>query len=146
MNMSKRRKVSDNILEITVRMYKIHVIVAWAMPFNEVARFCRKRGCSALTPEWVREVASFAEGANGLCTNLGQGNTDVLVWLKNALYRDSKASEYGTLYHELFHAVDKITKSHNLHDEQECRAYLFEYIATECNRFFWGNKRPKGAK
>jgi hypothetical protein len=138
--------VKKNVLVIPLPIYKLHVVIAWDCTVREAAAHCRKRGCKLVTEEWIREVASFAEGANGLCTNLGTGNTDVLVWLKEGLYRDSKASEYDTLYHELFHAVDKITKTHNLHGEEECRAYIFGWLITEANKFFWGRKRPKSKK
>lgn len=136
-------KKPDAYLIIPLPLYKLHVVVAFGVTVEQAAKHARRRGCDLITDEWIKDVASFSDGAKGLCTNLGKGNTDVLVWLKNGLYRDSKASEYDTLYHELFHAVDKITKTHNLHDEEECRAYIFGYLATECNKFFWARKRPK---
>lgn len=141
-----KRKSPTRILTIPLPIYHLHVIVTWEISIAQAAQHVRKRGCSMVTDEWIKEVSAFADGARGLCTNLGNGNTDVLVWLKEAVYRDSKASEYDTLYHELFHAVDKITKTHNLDGEQECRAYIFGYLVTECNKFFWGRKRPKNGK
>lgn len=140
-----KKKWPDNILVVPLPMYRLHIIIAWDMPLRDAAKHCQRHGCE-LTEEWITEVAAFAEGGNGLCVNLGRGNSDCLIWMKTGLYRDSKASEYGTLYHEIFHAVDKITKSHNLHGEEECRAYIFEWIATECNKYFWNRKRPKSKR
>lgn len=133
-------KSKKNILVIPVPLYRVTVLVAWDVPIESVGRHCRKHGCN-ITKEWIKDRVSFAEGANGICTNLGEGNTDVLVWLKNNLHRRSKASEFGILYHELYHAVDRIGKSHNLMEEEEARAYIFEYLVFRCNQFFWKKKK-----
>lgn len=133
--------MKTNILIIPLPIYRLHVIVCWDITIKEAALHCRKRGCDLVTDEWIQTTASFVDGANGFCTNLGNGNTDVLVWLKNGLSAKSKASEFGTLYHELYHAVDRISRTHNLGDEEEARAYIMEYLVTECNKFFWNKKR-----
>lgn len=139
-------EMKNHILVIPLILYRLHVIIAWELPIEKLAKHCRRRGAVNATDEWAREITEFTGSANGCCTNLGKGNADVFIWLKNSPHRGSKASEYGTLYHELFHAVDRITETHNLDGEQECRAYIFEHLITEANKFFWARKEPKTLK
>lgn len=131
-----RKRVERHSLNIPVSIYRMTVAVFWEINLADALLYCKERGCSLSIKE-AKEIVSFADGAAGLASNIGAKNTDVLVWLRE---RPRRASSYGTLYHELYHAVDYISASHKLSDEREARAYLFEYLATQCNRFFWGKK------
>lgn len=125
-----------NILAINLELYHLHVVVVFGSPIEEVIETCISRGAT-LSENWIKWVKVSAATANGFCANIGDGNTDVLVWLKKELNRGHKASDYGVLFHELFHAVDKITNSHALEGELECRAYIYEYLAEACFRYCW---------
>ncbi len=125
-----------NILPLHLAIFRLTVIVSWNIPVDRVLGYARLRGCE-FSDEWKADLFKGINGAIGFCSNLGPGNSDVLVWVKHPLGRKSTSREFGTLYHELFHAVDKITKERNLHGEEEARAYIYEWLVTECNKFFW---------
>ena len=126
-----------NTIEIHLAIYRCSVLVAWEVSLEKVLKYTRKRGCK-ITDEEIKDDLEFCKNAQGVTFSIGKDNTDVLIWLKE---RPRKASSYGTLYHEIFHAVDQITKSHNLQNESEGRAFLYEYISTQCNNLFWSMKR-----
>ena len=129
------KKNVHKLIEIFVTLYRLTVVIAWETDLREVLKFCQKR-CS-LTEKEIQEIAEYGEEANGITVNLGEYNTDILIWLKK---RPKKASEYGNLYHELHHATFHIAKSHNLNNEMEAQAYLYEYLATQANQYFWKKK------
>ena len=87
--------------------------------------------------KWKNEFLRCKQVAAGITIQLGDNNTDILVWLKR---RPKTAREYGTLYHELSHALDFIAESHNLKEETEAKAYIYEFMATECNMVLWQYK------
>lgn len=125
---------SNKFLAINLAVYRLHVIVTWDTSAEEIAEYSEAHGCD-VSKRFVSDFKEHAEDALlGLCMKLHNENPDVLVWLKQ---RPRRASDYGTLYHELYHAVDDISKSRNLDDEAESRAYIFEYLVTEANKFFW---------
>jgi hypothetical protein len=84
----------------------------------------------------VQERLQAAKGAEGFCCNLGLCNADVLVWVQKRLCKTSSAAEFGVLYHELMHAVDRICARKGI-DDTETRAYLFEFLANECHKVLW---------
>lgn len=127
-----------NTLIINVPLYALVVTVIWDVDMEGIKKYARRHKVEAqLSEKWIKDVAKAMKDARGLCAHLGYNNTDVLVWLKE---RPTKATEYGVLYHELYHAVDWIARPHNLKKEIEARAYLFEYLVTECNKFLWNEK------
>ena len=126
-----------NKLEINVKLYRLHVLIFWEVKIETIVRHAKKRRCS-ISDQWVTDISEDVKIASGVCARLGDDNTDIMVWLKK---RPKTAGEFGVLYHELFHAVDYITESHNLADEKEARAFLYEFLANECNQYFW-RKRP----
>jgi hypothetical protein len=131
-----------NVLEIDVELFHLHVEIFWETDFPTIAQFVKKRGCE-VTDEWIQHNIALHKRCDGTCQNIGEGNADVMVWLRK---RPTKASEYKTLYHELYHAVDLIADSHNLHGEREARAHLYGFLITKCNQYFWGKPQKKHAK
>jgi hypothetical protein len=127
---------SNNFLAINVAVFRMHVIVTWETEAEEIERYARKHKVE-VAEKFVDEFKENTKDAIGVCMVFANENPDVLVWLRK---RPRKASDYGTLYHELYHAVDNISESRNLKDEAEARAYAFEYLATEANKFFWSKR------
>jgi hypothetical protein len=68
------KAISKHLLQLHLELYRLHVIIAWELPIHDVAKYCRRNGCS-ITDDWIRSRASFAAGANGICTNLGEQDT-----------------------------------------------------------------------
>lgn len=124
---------SPKFLAINLALYRLHVIVTWETTGAEIAEFARQHGCR-VSDRFVPDFNEQASDALGLCMAFHNDYPDVLVWLSK---KPTKASSYATLYHELYHAIDSVSKSRNLADEPEARAYAFEYLVNECNRFFW---------
>lgn len=65
----------------------------------------------------------------------------MLIWLKA---RPKRCSEYGPLWHELMHAVDRIANQCDPNDSffnrgmgSEPRAFLYEYLAVEITKDLW---------
>ena len=98
-----------------------------------------KHGVPITEDDWGKEFSKHIDNKTciGLAILYGDDNSDVLVWLKK---RPEKCSEYGVLYHELYHAVDSIIESRNLFEEKESPAFIYEYLAMECNNYFWSKK------
>lgn len=131
--MSKKAKKQPKFLPLEIGIYRLHVVVTWETTAEEIAAYAAKHNCRVAS-HFTKDFKDNAGDALGLCMSLSNDSSDVLVWLDK---KPSSASSYATLYHELYHAVDSISKSRNLGDEQEARAYLFEYLAHECNKAFW---------
>lgn len=129
-----KKKAERRFLEIPLRIYKTTVVVTWEPEMHKIANHGQRRGIKSITPGWIKECAEAQESATGFCAAYGDNNTDTLVWLKE---RPRKASQYGVLYHELYHAVDHISHTHNLANEKEARAYIYEYLVNECNKHLW---------
>ena len=131
-------KTSSNFLAINVPIYRLHVLITWGTTPEQIRKYSAKHKLE-LAESFEREFKGhLADGALGLCMEPKANNADILVWMKE---RPLRASSYGTLYHELYHAVDSISESRSLADEPEARAYVFEYLVTEANRFFWSKQK-----
>src|SRR3990167_7026996 len=117
-------------IEIYVPIYKMSVIVTWEQDIDRIIKTAKKHGVK-ISNEWKGKFNKCSEGANGVCMIIGDANTDIIVWLKE---KPLKASQFGTLYHELYHAVDNIAADHNLENEREARAYVFEFLVNKCNK------------
>lgn len=135
------RKKLDYI-EIPVNIYRRTVVVFFGATAKEMCDFGKSRGIRDFSEEslkWMKET--IAGTAMGFTLNYGDDNPDILVWLR---IRPRTASQFGVLYHELYHAVDFIAshtdeknKWYSEDGMSEPRAFLFEYLANECNRKLW---------
>lgn len=136
--MKKRRKKPIHFIEITLSIFRVSVVVCWEVTMDEIVRLARRRGVKITAEDWGKDFLEQTSDkeCNGVAMELGDNNTDVIIWLRK---RPTKASEYGTLYHEIFHAVQFVCRSRNisLNRIEETGAYLYEYIATACNRHLW---------
>src|ERR1700745_1981689 len=122
----------NKFISINVEIYNCHVIVTWEHDIQKIIKYSEDHGCKLMSEEWKKNFLDNREEVTGLCMELGEKNTDVLVWLKE---KPKKLSTFATLYHELYHAVDNISQSHNIspYKEIEARAYLFEFLFKKCN-------------
>ncbi len=122
-------------LEIPLSIYRLTVVVTWESALEEVLLFAGEHKVE-ITPQWREEFERHAKDAtcSGFCITFGDDNSDLLLWLRK---RPTKASEYGVLYHELFHAVRAVVRSRSLGAEEESPAFLYEYLATRCNQVLW---------
>ncbi len=129
------KKKENKFIEINLAIYRCHCIVTWEQDVNKIIAWGKKNGITQLADDWKKVYQDNAVGT-GLAMEFGNNNTDVLVWLKE---KPKKLSQYGVLYHELYHAVDRISEQHNLnpYKEIEARAYMFEYLVNECNKILW---------
>lgn len=134
----KRRPVAVRFLEIPLTIYRLHVVVTWETTLQEIVKYAR-RGHVELSAGWRADFTRIAANSacQGVCMTLGDGNCDLLVWLR---HRPRRAIHYGTLYHELFHVVQEVSKARNLGAEIESPAYVYEYLATACNRALWNRR------
>jgi hypothetical protein len=131
-------------IEIWVGVYRFGVVIfVGDTKVDDIVKFGLAKGLSKsiFTKSWRESIEESFPVSSGLCHTLGEDNTDIIIWLKD---KPNKASEYGSLYHELYHAVDYIAhahdREHHLSDEDgnsEARAYLYEYLATEANKKLW---------
>ena len=101
-------------IQIPVDIYRLHVIVAWSASKEQIMALAKQSKVGATEKGFGDTFSGLLNGdSSGFCMEFGEnGNTDVLVYLRK---RPCKASEYGTLYHELFHAVQGIINDHDLH-------------------------------
>lgn len=127
------KKKESKYIEIFLAIYRCTVVITWEQNKQKIIKAMQRCGIH-LTDDWQKDFHYYGEKATGVCMALGDGNTDILVWLKE---RPRKAKQYGVLYHELFHAVDILSDSHNLGGEKEARAFLYEYLVNEANRILW---------
>jgi len=141
-------------IDIDVALYRIHVVLFIGWDLDAMIAHGRKHGISegCFTPDWKSWMSAAIETAAGLCANFGEStkNSDILIWLRD---NPTKASEYGPLWHELLHAVDKIA----LHADpsarffaesgmSEPRAFLYEYLAVKFTQVLWNRKPEKKSK
>ena len=123
----------DAYIIVDLRTYQCAVVVTWEPNIDTIIKHVIKKGVE-ISKEWKGRFTNCSQDADGVCMTLGDKNTDILVWLKN---KPLKARSFGTLYHELYHAVDHIAASHNLETEREARAYIFEHLINACNQVLW---------
>ena len=124
------KKGESRFLIIPIGVYRLHVVVTWEASIKKIIQFL-KHHHAKVSKNFADEFLENTQDAIGLCMRYSDDNPDLLVWLQD---RPRKTSQYGTLYHELYHAVDSIAESRAMEDEVESRAYVFEYLATEANR------------
>ena len=131
-------------LHVSLAVYRITVVVTWETTPAEIVRHGRRWGIASLTDEWRDALAKdlSEKACAGICLLYGADNSDVLVWLR---HRPQKASQYGVLYHELYHAVAAVVRERHLGGESESPAFIYEYLATRCNQVLWPRSRRRGA-
>ncbi len=136
--MKKRKKKEKRFLEINLAIYRVYVVVTWETTKQEILKYVRKISPSLkiTDEEWGKLFSENADNNRtaGITMELGDDNCDILVWLRK---RPKTAKDYGVLYHELHHAVRAISDSRNLGIEHESPAFIYEYLATKCNNYFW---------
>jgi hypothetical protein len=135
---------APRFLEIFLALYRLTVVVTWETTAEEIMAFARRRKVTISREKWGKDFVEHA--GNRLCTGLtmelGDDNVDILVWLR---CRPRTATQYGVLYHELHHVVGQVVQLRNLHRESESTAFLYEYLATSCNRALWP-RRGRGGR
>lgn len=123
------------IIEIPLIIYPVHMIVMMNTDYSEIKQHLISNKVS-ISPQFEKAIRGWLDAPNtkGYCCAYGyKENPDVLILLKS---RPKKASEYGILYHEIYHATDRLSRSLGLIGF-ETKAYLFQYLITECNRVLW---------
>jgi hypothetical protein len=126
-------KEKIKFIEIPLSIYRCTVLVTWEQDPDKIIKYASKRGID-FKPDWKEVFLANTKGL-GLCIELGTNNVDCLIWVKE---QPKKASQYGVLYHEIYHAVDYIAEKRNMKiEEKESRAYIFEYIVNQCNKVLW---------
>lgn len=129
-----KKKPESKYIVINLSIYRCVVVVTWEQDIDKIMKYVKKHGVK-IKDDWKGVFETHQEKSAGVCITLGEDNTDCLVWIKE---RPKRASQYGTLYHELYHAVDHISEAHALTiDEKEARAYMFEYLVNNCNKILW---------
>jgi hypothetical protein len=134
-------------IEIYLSIYRRSIIVVFGWDLQKIINLAHKKNIK--TAKFSERMKDEFYGA-GLCCKFGDHNTDILIWIKDF---PDRASKYGILYHELYHAVDVIAEDidpeFKLYCEDgvsEARAYLYEYIVTECNKVLWAVKTKNKKK
>jgi len=131
-------------IEIRVPIYRMSVIIFFDSTLDEIIKYGIKHKIKKerFSNNWKEEVKDMIDSdINGFTVDYGENNRDILIWLRK---KPEKMSEYGVLYHELYHAVDIIAvdcdDSHmfyNKHGMSEPRAYLYEFLINCCNTVLW---------
>jgi hypothetical protein len=147
--MKAKQKPRNRFLNIPVVIYRRQVVVAVGdVELKDIVAYAKKNAPDLeLSDDWKEGVeyllddSSKYSGCLGLCTHFGEQNTDILVVVKGW---PKTATEFGVLYHELYHAVemiaadvDRVNHMMTVDDYSEPRAYLIEYLMTECNKALW---------
>ena len=141
-----RRKVKNvTRIEIPLDIYRCSVVIFFGATLKQIMSVGRRRGIAAefFPREWSTTLEDWIadEDCNGFCASYGSLNRDIVVWLRK---RPERSREYGTLYHELYHAVDHVASGIDergtLTDRfgtSEARAMIFEYLVNTANRVLW---------
>ncbi len=134
--------MKDKFISISLDIYRCHVIVTWESNPDKIMAWAKKHGVKEFQKDWKEVFKDNSDKANGITIELGKNNNDVLIWLKE---KPEKLSQFGTLYHELYHATDQVAINHAMDftKEIEGRAYIFEYLANQCNLILWTIKKSK---
>ena len=136
------KKKKAMFVRVDLAIYRRSVVFAFGATMDDIRRYAltHRLGPDVMTDDWQRHTESVLkdEGCLGFACPFGERNSDILVSMRK---HPVKISEYGTLYHELYHAVDLIALSMDpnslLYDKanmSEARAYLFEYLSTEIEK------------
>lgn len=133
-------------IEVFLNMYRRSVVVVMGWGVDDIVKWGLNNGIKEVNfPEqWKTTMGKTMDGAKGFCGHYGVDNHDILIWLED---RPKQASDYGTLWHELHHAVDTISNdldpnAHFFADDwtSEPRAYLYEYMAVEITKNLWNRE------
>lgn len=102
---------------IEVNIYRLAVIVTWETTKEQLFKYSEQHGCklSDESKELFDDVYKGIEHKAGWCAFLGKDNSDVVIWLKN---KPETSKNYAFLYHELYHAVQRIIETRDLHNEE----------------------------
>lgn len=141
----KKKLCTPFFIEVYLRTYRRSVVVFFGTTAEGILKMGKKRGISVrlFTDSWVAALKELSteKTTSGFTMQFGDNNTDVLISMRE---RPKKASEYGRLYHEVYHAVDEIAwavdetnKLTTKDGTSEARAYLFEHIVNELNSKLW---------
>jgi hypothetical protein len=131
-------------IEIYLSIYRRSVVVVFGWELQKIIKLANKKGIK--TDKFSERMKNEFYGS-GLCCHFGDDNNDILIWLRDF---PEQSSQFGVLYHEIYHAVDIVAE--NIDSEfklycdngmSEARAYLYEYIVTECNKILWAVKPKK---
>lgn len=117
------------------------VVIFFGISLDNIIKTGIKRRINPemFTNTWKLSAETSIKDSLGFCCNYGEGNTDILIWIYK---QPKKLSEYCVLYHELYHAVDLISKDKgfgNLDDLalNEPKTYLFEYLFEKVSKKLW---------
>lgn len=146
-NMKKQKKIF--YLDIDIPIYQRHLVLFIGASVEQMVIVGTKKGIRSetLSKKWISDVKEMVEDRTcaGFCASYGENNTDVLLWVRE---KPCTVKTYETVYHELYHAVDKIAEQVDptirLTDQygmSEARAYLFGYLITEINKVLWNMKK-----
>lgn len=138
----KKLEETKKMIEIHLGIYRLTVVVFIEYGLEEIKKILNKKGFkmddkSEFSKMWMRGAEDAHEDASGYCSTIGDKSPDVIVWVKK---RPKTSREFGTLYHELYHAVDIIFYGIDREGKlgvSEPRAYLFEHLVTKCNQELW---------
>lgn len=125
-------KKESKFIQLYLDIYDVTVLVTWEKDAKKIIKHLDKISINKTEPEFSRHIEKLLQrGIGGFCTDFG---TDKVIWIQK---RPEKNSEYGVLYHELYHSVDHISRDKSMESEWEAKAYMFQYLVEHCNKVLW---------
>ena len=141
------KKINHKAIIVLLPIYSRSIIVVFEWNFSQILSLAKSH---QIKVDKFSQQMKDAFYGQGLCCQFGDDNVDILIWCK--VFPD-RASNYGVLYHEIYHAVDaiahQIDPTCGLYAQDglsEARAYLYEYIVTCCNKVLWAKETKKNKK
>lgn len=140
------------VIEISLKIYKKHVVIFCEKTLKQIIAYGIKRGIGKenFDEDWVKGIQEMTDGGcTGFCTHYGRDNNDILIWVRKT---PKTRTEYGVLYHELYHAVDYLAKDicfDTMTDKNgmsEARAYMYEFLINEANYILWNKPKKRKKK
>ncbi|HEC65717.1 MAG TPA: hypothetical protein ENI23_10500 [bacterium] len=138
--MQKKQKAKKGgvLIEIPIEIYRHDILIFCGYELESIFNKAKKLGFKELD-DFREKLISSRKYDIGTTLNRNDRRIVIILW-----DMPKKATDYSILYHEIYHAVDRISVSvdpnYSLSDRNgisEARAYLYDYIATEANKVLW---------
>ena len=125
------------VFSVYVGVYRCSVSVFCGTSLEDIVDYGIRCGLPAesLNGRWEKAIEKTIKEKNvgAFCDWYGKHSRNIIIWVT---HRPKTTTDFGVLYHELYHAVDMIAKDVDFDKRlgDEGRAYLFQYLADECNK------------
>lgn len=137
-------KNQKKVIKIDIEMFRRSVIVFFGQTTDEVIKWIKDHidDQKTITQEYIDMIKAGIDGpGDAFMYPATPDGPDALIYMHKI---PKLRLEYGSLYHELIHAVDHLAKRidencflYDKNGHSETRAYMYQYLVNTLNGQLW---------